>query len=85
MSFSPMTTLPRFAGLPELMSDDQRSFNDDCGRRWIVYERTAWTPADPARLCLIFEAVHAMRRVVIFPRTWRALDALALERLSWTR
>jgi hypothetical protein len=80
-----MQTPRQIDRLPERANDGQRTFKDDCGRRWIVYERTSWTLANPARLFLIFEAVDAVRRVSIFPGAWRALDAIALERLSWAR
>ena len=63
----------------------ERRFQDGARRFWLVFEQICPTLLLPDRHCLIFECVGVVRRVYTFPSHWRALDAGALERLSWKR
>ena len=65
--------------------NDERVFNDNRGRRWLVYERVSGIEGCRETACLIFESVCAIRRVCDYPADWRRLDALALGRLSFSR
>jgi hypothetical protein len=53
---------------------------------WTVVEVDArMLPGSHGARCLIFMRQDCMRRVWDFPSEWRALDATALEALSWHR
>ena len=71
--------------LPRLPSINERAFADHHGIMWLAYESTIAPPESPARPCLLFESLFAMRRVFTFPNDWRELESRALERLSWGR
>jgi hypothetical protein len=53
---------------------------------WTVVEVDArMVPGSHGARCLIFTRQDCIRRVWDFPSEWRALDATALEELSWHR
>jgi hypothetical protein len=63
-----------------------RIFVDGNGVEWEVVEvNAADVPAARAERCLIFRSPAAVRRVWHYPRTWTAMTASELVRLSWGR
>ena len=61
----------------------ERTFVDDDGMRWRVYEQ-AFSAYDRRRgISLIFSSDAAVRRVRQFPPEWRALSDGELVALSW--
>ena len=65
-------------------ADDARPFFAADGVLWTVCEVPA--PAEPwarGTAFLLFESMHAIRRVWRFPENWRELDPEALEQLSY--
>lgn len=60
-----------------------RSYIDDSGMTWRVFEQP-FAEYDRRTGCsLIFESELAVRRVRDYPSDWFTLSAVALERLSW--
>ena len=60
-----------------------RTFIDDDGARWVVYEQ-ALTEYDRRNGgSLIFNSDFAVRRVRNFPENWMALSDAELTKLSW--
>ncbi len=63
-----------------------RVFVDGTGVEWEVAEVSAAdVPAARGERCLIFRSPAAVRRVWNYPRTWTAMSASELVRLSWGR
>ena len=52
------------------------------GRDWLIYE-LAGSATEPASL--VFETELVVRRVKVYPASWRTLDDDALFALSWSR
>jgi hypothetical protein len=63
-----------------------RVFLDGTGVEWEVMELDgADVPAARGERCLIFRSSVAVRRVWNYPRSWTAMSAAELVKLSWGR
>jgi hypothetical protein len=63
-----------------------REFIDEHGIEWEVSEVDASkVPGARGRRCLIFESVHAIRRVWDYPPDWYRHTAAELSEISWHR
>jgi len=64
----------------------QKRFTDADGIEWIVSERDARNvPGALGAQCLIFHSSEAVRRVWVYPASWRELLTPGLIALSWGR
>ena len=63
-----------------------KRFTDDDGIEWIVSECDARNiPGSPGARCLNFHSSEAVRRVWVYPASWRELLTPGLIALSWGR
>lgn len=60
-----------------------RTYTDDSGMTWRVYEQPFSEYDRRTGFSLIFASELAVRRVRDYPSDWFTLSTAALERLSW--
>jgi hypothetical protein len=61
-----------------------RTFRDDAGRAWQVFERRRAGADGELVTLLVFESDAAIRCVRRYPANWRELPPDELEALSWS-
>ena len=66
-----------------IVTPPERSFLDEEGVRWHVYERSFTEYDRRSGQSLIFASDAAVRRVRAFPQNWRELSDEDLATLSW--
>lgn len=68
----------------ERRRSEPRSFHDEAGRAWQVYELRRDGPDGASVILLVFESASAIRCVRRYPADWRELSPAMLEALSWS-